>query len=257
MRITITGANGRIGAHLTRLLLARGHHVVAASPGTGVDTVTGDGLSTAVARADVVVDVTDAPSFADAAVMDFFQTSGRNLLAAELAAQVRHHVALSVVGADRLPGSAYMRAKAAQEQLVGHGLVPYTVVRSTQSFECLDTIGHAGRDGRAIRLSPVLMQPIAAADVATILADVAEADACDGRVDIAGPERLRQDEVVRRLLAARHDTRTVLTDPAVYYFGAAADDTTLVPARPWRLGGTRFSDWLSAQAVAACAARTR
>ncbi|GIG00058.1 SDR family oxidoreductase [Catellatospora citrea] len=253
MKITVIGATGLIGEHLTRCLRARGHHVTAASPSAGVDAFAGAGLSTAVAGADAVVDVSDAPSFGEARAMDFFQTAGRNLLSTELAARVRHHVALSVVGADLMPTSTYMRAKVAQEQLIGYGLVPYTIVRSTQFFEFVSGIADPrGADGRAICLSPVLMQPIAAGDTAAILADVAEGTPREGRVDIAGPERMRQDDLVRRLLAARHDPRDVVSDRTFYYFGAAVDDTTLVPAHPWRLGGTRPSDWL-----ASCRARGR
>ncbi|GAB4055408.1 SDR family oxidoreductase [Catellatospora paridis] len=256
MKITVIGSSGLIGSHLTRQLRVRGHDVVAAAPGTGVDTVAGTGLSDAVAGADVVVDVTDAPSFGDAAVMDFFQTSGRNLLAAELAARVRHHVALSVVGADHMPASGYMRAKAAQEQLVGYGLVPYTIVRCTQFFEFLNSIACvSSRDSGTIRLSPVLMQPIAAQDTATILADIAEGEPRGGHLDIAGPERLRQDELVRRLLVAQHDPRAVVADPTTYYFGAAVDDTTLVPPRPWQLGSTHFTDWLTGRGPAIRARR--
>ncbi|MEV0458799.1 SDR family oxidoreductase [Catellatospora methionotrophica] len=246
MKITVIGASGLVGTHLTRQLRARGHDVTAASPSTGVDTFAGTGLAAAVAGAEAVVDVSNASTFCDGEVMDFFQTSGRNLLSAEVAARVPHHVALSVVGADRMPASGYMRAKAAQEQLVGYGLVPYTVVRSTQCYEFAGGVTVGGSD--TIRLSPVLMQPIAVQDTAAILADVAEGHARGGRLDIAGPERIRQDALVRRLLAARNDNRQVVTDRATYYFGATVDDTTLVPARPWRLGGIRLADWIRAAA---------
>ncbi|GAA1412569.1 SDR family oxidoreductase [Catellatospora coxensis] len=249
MKIVIFGGTGRIGARLARLLRLRGHHVVPASPSTGVDTVAGNGLADTVSRADVVVDVTDTPSFAAHAAMDFFQTSTRNMVSAAVAARVRHHVVLSIVGADRMPASGYMRAKAAQEKLVEHGLVPYTVVRATQTFESVDDTTATCDDHRPLRLSPVLMQPMAAEDAAAVLADVAEAEPFGGRVDIAGPDRLRQDDLVRTLLAARHDSRDVVTAPAAYFHGASVDDTTLVPARPWRLGGTDLTGWLAGHAT--------
>ncbi|MEU7823205.1 SDR family oxidoreductase [Catellatospora sp. NPDC049133] len=249
MKIVIFGGTGRIGARLARLLRLRGHHVVPASPSTGVDTVAGNGLADAVTRADVVVDVTDTPSFTAHSAMDFFLTSTRNILSAAVAARVRHHVVLSIVGADRMPASGYMRAKAAQEKIVGYGLVPYTVVRATQTFEFIDANTATCDDHRPLCLSPVLMQPMAAEDAATVLADVAEAEPFGGRVDIAGPDRLRQDDLVRTLLAAHDDNRDVVTAPAAYFYGASVDDATLVPARPWRLGVTDLTGWLAAYAA--------
>jgi uncharacterized protein YbjT (DUF2867 family) len=251
MKIVIIGGTGRIGTKLGRLLHAAGHHVVAASPSTGVDTVTGAGLAEVLDGADVVVDVANSPSFEDEAVLKFFQASGRNLLAAETAAGVRHHVALTIVGADRIPDSGYMRAKVAQENLIKAGLVPYTIVRATQFLEFTGAIAAAATRGDAVHLPPALMQPIASDDVAAALAEVVAEQPTNATIDIAGPERLGQDELVRRFLAAEHDNRQVVTDPAARYFGALLDETSLVPLGQARLGTIGLADWLGARNTAA------
>lgn len=246
MKIVVIGGSGLIGSRLVDRLRKSGHNATAASPSSGVDTVTGVGVADALQGADVVVDVANSPSFEDTGVMEFFQASGRNLLATETAAGVRHHVALSIVGADRLPDSGYMRAKVAQEELIKNSGVPYTIVRATQFFEFIDTIAHGVPDGDTVRPSPVLMQPIAADDVADALAEVAVDEPANATVKLAGPEQLRQDELVRRVLAANQDTRQVVTDPNARYFGAAVNDQSLVPAGPARIGATHFADWLTA-----------
>lgn len=251
MKIVIIGGTGLIGTKLGRLLRAAGHHVVAAAPSTGVDTITGAGLAEVLDGADVVVDVANSPSFEDEAVLKFFQASGRNLLAAEAAAGVRHHVALTIVGADRTPDSGYMRAKVAQENLIKAGSVPYTIVRSTQFLEFTGAIAAAATQGDAVHLPPALMQPIASDDVAAALADVVAEQPTNATVEIAGPERLGQDELVRRFLAAEHDNRRVVTDPAARYFGALLDETSLVPLGQARLGTISLADWLAARNTAA------
>ncbi|GHJ47673.1 LysR family transcriptional regulator [Catellatospora sp. TT07R-123] len=247
MKIVIIGGTGLIGTKVGGLLRAAGHEVVAASPSTGVDTVAGTGLAEVLTGADVVVDVTNSPSFEDRAVLEFFQTSTRNLLAAEAAAGVGHHVALSIVGADRIPDSGYMRAKVAQENVIKSGPVPYTVVRATQFLEFVGAIADGATQGDGVHLPPALMQPIAADDVAAALAEAATEPPVGGAVDIAGPERYGQDEFVRRFLAAEHDTRTVVTDPAARYFGALLEETSLVPLGEARLGAISLADWLAAR----------
>jgi uncharacterized protein YbjT (DUF2867 family) len=247
MKIVVIGGSGLIGSKLVGLLRASGHDVTAASPSSGVDTVTGTGLAEALNGADVVVDVANSPSFEDGPVMEFFQKSGHNLLAAEAAAGVGHHVALSVVGADRTPDIGYMRAKVAQEELIKSAGVPYTIVRATQFFEYVNSIVQAVADRDTVRPSPVLMQPIAAADVSAALAEVAVAEPVNTTVKLAGPEQLRQDELVRRFLAADHDTRQVITAADPRYFGAAVDDKSLVPDGPARIGATHIADWLAAR----------
>jgi uncharacterized protein YbjT (DUF2867 family) len=234
-------------------LRQRGHEVVAASPSSGVNTVTGEGLAQALAGAQVVVDVSNAPSWEDNAVLAFFETSGRNLLAAEAAAGVGHHVALSVVGTDRLLASGYFRAKLAQEKLIKASPIPYTIVRATQFFEFVGAIAQLATEGQTVRLPPVLMQPIAADDVAAFMADVALAEPLNGTIELAGPEPIRQDDLVRRLLNATGDTRTVITDPRALYYGIAVNDQSLSPGDNPRLGSTGFEDWLShhAEPVAA------
>ena len=245
MKIVVIGGTGLIGSKLVNILRQRGHEVVAASPGSGVNTLTGEGLADALAGAQVVVDVANSPSFEDRAVMEFFETSGRNLAEAEAAAGVVHHVALSVVGADRLPDSGYMRAKVAQERLIKASKIPYTIVRSTQFFEFAGGIAQSATEGQTVRLSPALMQPIVSDDVAAALADVAVAGPQNGTVELAGPEPIRLDEIVRRFLRAKHDNRTVTADVHARYFGAELNDKSLTPGANPRIGSTRFADWLS------------
>lgn len=244
MKIVVIGGTGLIGSNVVRRLRAIGHETVAASPNTGVNTLTGQGLAEALRGAQVVVDVSNAPSFEDRAVMDFFQTSGHNLLAAEAAAGVGHHVALSVVGTDRLPNSGYFRAKVAQEALIKAAGRPYTLLRATQFFEFVEGIVQAGADGDVVRLSPALIQPIAADDVAAALADLAVAAPVNGTVEVGGPERFPLDELARTFLAARADRREVIADVHARYFGSALDDRSLVAAAGARIGHTRLSDWL-------------
>lgn len=245
MKIVVIGGTGLIGSKLVHLLRQRGHEARAASPASGVDTVTGEGLAAALAGADVVVDVANSPSFADKAVLEFFTASGRNLLAAEAAAGVKHHVALSVVGTHRLGESGYFRGKIAQEQLIRGAAIPYTIVRSTQFFEFLGGIVHAGADGDVVRLSPAFVQPIASDDVARAMADFTLGEPVGGIVEIAGPERVRLSDLVRRYLAATQDRREVVADPGARYFGARLDDDTLVPGPGPRLGAVTFEDWLA------------
>ncbi|HEX4612861.1 MAG TPA: SDR family oxidoreductase [Urbifossiella sp.] len=244
MKVVVIGGSGLIGKKLAGLLRQRGHEAVPASPSTGVNALTGEGLAAALAGAAVVVDVSNSPSFADAAVLEFFETSTRNLLAAAAAAGVGHHVALSVVGADRLPDSGYMRAKAAQERLIAAGKVPYTVVRATQFFEFLGGIAGSGAAGDTVRLPTAPMQPLAADDVAAALADVAVGPPVNGIIELAGPESLPIAEFVGRFLAASGDTRTVVADPQARYFGTALDARGLNPGANPRLGPTRFEAWL-------------
>lgn len=247
MKIVIIGGSGLIGKQLVSILREKGHDVLPASPSSGVNAVTGEGLSVALEGAQVVVDVANSPSFEDAAVLRFFEASSRNLLAAELAAGVKHHVALSVVGADRLPESGYMRAKFAQEKLIRAAKTPYTIVRATQFFEFLGAIGESVVVDGVIRLPSAKMQPIATADVVAQLAEVAVASPVNGIVEIAGPEPIPMDEAVRRFLAAKRDKRCVVGDKAAHYFGTTLDDRSLTPAgdKP-RLGPTRLDRWLSA-----------
>jgi uncharacterized protein YbjT (DUF2867 family) len=242
MKIVVIGGSGLIGKKLIPILRTWGHEAVPASPSSGVNALTGAGLAQALAGADVVVDVTNSPSFEDAAVLEFFETSTRNLLAAETAAGVKHHVALSVVGADRLPDSGYMRAKFAQEKLIKAGKVPYTIARATQFFEFLGAI--AG-PGTAVHLPTAPMQPMAADDVATALADVTVGAPVNGIVELAGPEALPLAEFVRRFLTATGDKRTVVADPQASYFGTKLDDRGLKPGSNARLGPTRFEEWFA------------
>jgi uncharacterized protein YbjT (DUF2867 family) len=245
MKIVVIGGSGLIGSKLVGILRERGHEVVAASPSTGVNALTGEGLSAAMQGAQVVVDVANSPSFEDNAVMEFFTTSGNNLLAAETAAGVKHHVALSVVGTDRLQESGYFRAKMAQEDLIKAGKIPYTIIRATQFFEFVGAIAESATDGQSVRVPPAKMQPIVSDDVAAALADVAVAKPIGGIVELAGPEPIRMDDLVRDFLAAKHDTRQVLTDSQARYFGTPVDDRSLTPGENPRLGKTRFADWLS------------
>ena len=246
MKIVVIGGTGLIGTKLVNNLRERGHEVVAASPSSGVNTFTGEGLAEVLIGAQVVVDVANAPQWDDKAVLNFFETAGRNLLAAETAAGVRHHVALSIVGADRLPASGYLRAKVAQENLIKASKVPFTIVRSTQFFEFVKGIAQSATEGQTVRLTPGMMQPIAADDVAAALTDVAVAEPVNGTIEIAGPEPIRMDEFVRQFLSATGDARKVNTDVHARYFGAELNDQSLVPGpgdKP-RLGPTHYKDWL-------------
>ena len=254
MKIVVIGGSGLIGKKTVSNLNQEGHDVVAASPSTGVNTVTGEGLAQALAGAHVVVDVANAPSWEDAAVLAFFETSGRNLLAAEAVAGVGHHVALSVVGTNRLLASGYFRAKMAQEKLIQASKIPYTIVRATQFFEFVGGIAQFSTEGQTVRLPPALMQPIAADDVAAVVADVALAKPLNGTFDLAGPEPIRQDELVRQFLNATGDARTVITDPKALYYGIPVSDQSLTPGDHPRLGQTRFDDWLRHKPAPAAAA---
>ncbi|BEP60910.1 SDR family oxidoreductase [Variovorax sp. V213] len=251
MKIVVIGGSGLIGSKLAAKLRHAGHEVVAASPSTGVDTLTGRGLKEALAGAQVVVDVANSPSFEDEAVLRFFETSGRNLLAAEAEAGVAHHIALSVVGTDRLLASGYFRAKQAQEDLIEASPVPYTIVQATQFFEFLGGIANAGAAGSEIRLSHALVQPIAAEDVAAALAEIVNEPPAGGRVEIAGPEAVPLDDLVRRYLAATGDSRQVVTDANADYFGVRLDDRSLTPAAGARLAPTGFDAWFGQRAAAA------
>ena len=247
MKIVVVGGSGLIGSKLVNNLRQRGNEVLAASPASGVNTLTGEGLADALKGAQVVVDVSNAPSWEDKAVLEFFETSGRNLLGAEAVAGVKHHVALSVVGTDRLLASGYFRAKMAQENLIKASQIPYTIVRSTQFFEFAGGIAKNATEGAAVRLSSVLMQPIAADDVAAALADVAVGDPIEGTLEIAGPAQIRQDELIRQYLSATGDTRNVITDVRAGYYGVEANDQSLVPGPNPRLGSIRFAEWLNTQ----------
>jgi uncharacterized protein YbjT (DUF2867 family) len=244
MKIVVIGGSGLIGKKLVRLLGERGHQVVAASPSTGVNAVTGEGLAEALTGARVVVDVANAPSWEDKAVLEFFETAGRNLLAAEATAGVTHHVALSVVGTERLLVSGYFRAKMAQEELIRASTIPYTIVRATQFFEFVGGIAQLSTEGQKVRLPSALMQPIASDDVAAILADIAVKEPLNGMVEIAGPESIRMDELVQRYLTATRDARTVIADPKAPYYGIEVNDRSLTPGDNPRVGPTRFEEWL-------------
>lgn len=245
MKIVVIGGSGLIGSNLVGRLRQRGCEVTAASPNTGVDTVTGSGLAAALAGAEVVVDVANSPSFEDKAVLAFFETAGRNLLAAEAEAGVRHHVALSVVGAERLPESGYLRAKLAQEALIRAAKIPYTILRATQFFEFVGAIVAAAAEGDAVRLSPATLQPIAADDVAALLAELVVGPPLNGMLEVAGPERIPLDKLGLKYLAAQGDDRRVVADIHARYFGAELDDRSLTPGENPRLGPTRFADWLA------------
>ena len=245
MKIVVIGGSGLIGTKLVNKLRQLGHEVVAASPSSGVNSITGEGLAEALAGAQAVVDVTNSPSWEDKAVLEFFETSTRNLLAAEVAAGVRHHVALSVVGTERLPQSGFFRAKMAQEDLIKASKFPYTIVRSTQFFEFVNGIAQSATDGQTVRLSPALVQPIVSDDVADALAEVTLGAPVNGTIEIAGPERLRLDELVRRFLSAKQDARQVVADVHARYFGIDLNDQSLTPGDNPRIGPTRFEDWLS------------
>ena len=245
MKIVVIGGSGLIGSKLVNNLRQRGNEVLAASPASGVNTLTGEGLADALRGAQVVVDVSNAPSWEDQAVLEFFETSGRNLLGAEAAAGVEHHVALSVVGTERLLASGYFRAKMAQEQLIKASQIPYTIVRATQFFEFASGITKNATEGASVRLPSALMQPIAADDVAALLADVAVSEPKNGMLEIAGPEQIRQDELIRRFLNATGDARKVITDAHARYYGVEVNDQSLVPGPNPRLGSIRFAEWLN------------
>ena len=250
MKIVVIGGSGLIGTKLVNNLRQRGHEVVAASPSTGVNTLTGEGLAKALDGAQIVVDVANSPSFEDKPALEFFETSGRNLLAGEVAAGVRHHVALSVVGTDRLLGSGpgslsgYFRAKMAQENLIKASGIPFTIVHATQFFEFVKGIAQSATNGSAVRLSSVLMQPILSDDVAAAVAEVALGQPINGMIEVAGPDRIRQDELVRQYLRATGDPRKVITDVNTGYYGIEVNDQSLVPGDNPRLGPTHYGDWL-------------
>ena len=244
MRIVIIGGTGLIGSKTAPILRQKGHEVVAAAPNTGVNTITGEGLKDVLTGTQVVIDLANSPSFEDKAVLEFFETSGRNLHAAEAAAGVKHHVALSIVGTDRTPENGYFRAKVAQEKLIKASGIPYTIIRSTQFMEFLKGIADSSSNGSTVRVSPGLFQPIAADDVASIVADVALAAPRNGIVEIAGPDRAPFNDIVARYLKAIGDPRTVVRDPEARYFGGLVDDRSLVPLGEVRLGRIGLDDWL-------------
>ncbi|MDG4808867.1 SDR family oxidoreductase [Micromonospora sp. WMMD1120] len=243
MKIVVIGGSGLIGSKLVDLLRARGHQAVPASPKTGVNTLTGEGVAGALTGAEVVVDVSNSPSFEDAAVREFFETSTRTLLAAATDAGVGHYVALSIVGCDRIPDSGYMRAKVVQEELIAEAEIPYSVVHATQFFEFLQGIIDAGTEGDTVHLAPVLIQPMAADDVAAAVAEVALGAPTNGVVEVAGPEQYRLDELARSVLADEQDARSVVVDPDARYFGARLGERSLVPADGARIAATSLADW--------------
>lgn len=245
MKIVVIGGTGLIGSKVVRHLRDRGHEALAASPDTGVNTISGEGLRQALTGAAVVVDTSNSPSLDGNAAMTFFETSTRNLLAAEAEAGVRHHVALSVVGTDRLTKSGYFRAKIAQENLIKQSSVPYSIVHATQFFEFVKGIADAASDGNVVRVAPVLIQPMAADDVAAAVASAALGAPVNGMIEIAGPEQVRMDDLIERGLRARNDTRTVVADPHARYFGVELSERSLLPERGARLGAVRFEDWLA------------
>ena len=251
MKIVVIGGTGLIGSKVVSILRERGHEVMSASPSSGVNTLTGEGLAEALAGAQVVVDVANSPSFEDKPAMDFFEESGRNLVSAEKTAGVKHHVALSVVGTDRLTGSGagslsgYFRAKLAQENLVKASGIPFTIVHATQFFEFAKNIAQSGTDGSTVRLSSVLMQPMAADDVAAAVAEVALDKPVNGLIEVAGPDQIRQNELVRQYLSATSDPRKVVTDDKPLYYGIEVNDQSLVPGPNSRLGKVHFKEWLS------------
>ncbi len=250
MKIIVIGGHGRIGSKIVQTLGEHGHDAVAADLSTGVNTLTGEGLAEAFDGADVVIDVSNSPSFEDDAVMDFFQTSTRNLLTAEHAARVGHHVALSVVGSDRLPDSGYLRAKVAQEELIEASSIPYTIVRSTQFYEFVESITAAATDGDTIRVPSASIQPVAAEDAARAVGRIAVGRPAGGIVEVAGPKPYRFDELIRYDLSARNDPRDVVADPDARYFGTTLTNGSLLPGENAQLGETRFEDWLAATAPA-------
>jgi uncharacterized protein YbjT (DUF2867 family) len=251
MKVIVIGGSGLIGKKVVDILRTKGHEVLAASPNSGVNSVTGEGLAGALAGANVVVDVTNSPSWADADVMEFFDKSTRNLLAAEKTAGVKHHVALSVVGADRMTDSGYMRAKVNQENLIKAGGIPYTIVRATQFFEFLGGIADSGAEGDTVRMSTAPMQPMAADDVAAALADVAIASPLNAIIEVAGPEAMSIADFVGRFLTAKGDKRKVIADPKALYYGAVMGSLGIAPGDNPRIGPTRFDAWFSRSAAKA------
>lgn len=245
MKIVVIGGSGLIGSKLAKNLRERGHEVLAAAPSTGVNSITREGLAQAMDGAEIVVDVANAPVWEDQAVLEFFETSTRNLLAAEAAAGVRHHVALSIVGSERLPDCGYFRAKVAQEKLIKASGMSYTILRATQFFEFVGGIAQTATVGEEIHLSPALIQPIASDDVAAALTDVTLATPVNATLEVAGPEAMPLDELVRRFLRATQDPRKVVPDVHARYFGALLDDQSLTPGQNPRLGAIHFEDWLS------------
>jgi uncharacterized protein YbjT (DUF2867 family) len=244
MKIVVIGGTGLIGTKLVKKLQENGHEAVAASPSTGVNSITGEGLAEALKGASVVVDVTNSPSWEDAAVLKFFETSTRNQLAYEASAGVKHHVALSVVGTERLLESGFFRAKLAQENLIKTSSIPYTIVRATQFFEFVKSIADFSTVNNQVHLPSALFQPMAGDDIANLMARIATSAPVNGMVEIGGPEKFRLDEAARRDLAARHDPREVITDPQARYVGIAVSEKALLPEDNAQLGGTRFDDWL-------------
>jgi uncharacterized protein YbjT (DUF2867 family) len=251
MKIVVIGGTGLVGAKLVRKLGEHGHQAVPASPDTGVNTLTGEGLAEVFEGADVVVDVSNSPSFEDKAVMEFFKTSTGNILKAEAAAGVKHHVALSVVGTDRLSESGYFRAKIAQEKLIRESSIPYSIVHATQFFEFIKMIADGATDGSTVRLAPVLIQPMAAEDVAKAVGKTAVGAPVNGIVEVGGPQQFRLDEFIRRGLTERNDPREVVADPKARYFGAILSERTLVPESDARLAETRLEDWFKQSLVPA------
>lgn len=251
MKIVVIGGTGLIGSKTVVILRQSGHEVVAASPKNGINSITGEGLKEAMAGAQVVIDLANSPSFEDKAVLEFFETSSRNLLAVEAVAGVGHHVALSIVGTDRTPDNGYFRAKVAQEKLIESSGIPYTIIRATQFLEFLGGIAASSADGNIVRLSPGLFQPIAADDVAAIVADVALAKPPNGIVEIAGPERAPLNEIVARYLKAVGDPREVVCDPEARYFGGRVEEHSLVPLGDARLGSIGLDEWLRRSQAAA------
>jgi uncharacterized protein YbjT (DUF2867 family) len=245
MKIVVVGGTGLIGTKLVKQLREQGHEAIAASPKTGINSITREGLADALKGASAVVDVTNSPSWEDAAVLNFFETSTRNLLAQERAADVGHHVALSVVGTERLLDSGFFRAKLAQENLIKSSPVPYTIVRATQFFEFVKSIGDFSTEGNKVRLPPVFIQPMAGDDVAGAVGRVALGSPRNGTIEIAGPERFRLDELIRMDLAARQDPREVITDPQARYYGVRVSENSLIPGGVAQLGSRRFENWLN------------
>jgi uncharacterized protein YbjT (DUF2867 family) len=256
MKIVVIGGSGLIGSKVVTKLREHGHEAVPASPNSGVNTLTGEGLAEVLKGASMVVDVSNSPSFEDSAVLEFFKTSTGNLLRYEAAAGVRHHVALSIVGSDRLPDSGYMRAKVAQEKLIRESSLPYSIVRATQFFEFVNRIADSATDGNTVRLPSVSFQPMAADDVASAVCRVAMGSPLNGIIEIAGPEEFRFDELIRQGLSARKDPREVIADPHARYFGTELSERSLVPGDGAQLGETRFEDWLSRSPEIAAVAKT-
>lgn len=244
MKIVVIGGSGLIGTKLVQKLHVRGHETISASPSSGINTITGAGLDKVLMGTEVVIDVTNSRSFEDTAIINFFETSTHNTLTAEAVANVKHHAILSVVGADRMPDSGYMRAKVAQENLVRSSAKPFTILRATQFFEFLGVIANASTNQDIVRLPPAFVQPVAAVDVAEALADIAVSPPANNTVELAGPERFRLDELIQQYLGSTKDPREVITDPYARYFGATLDELTLIPTDNPRIGSTSFEQWL-------------